>query len=317
MSAKDNMLPQTWFAMQREYARRNLDKLILIPLFIIPGMVLFITFVLMPVVQSARYSVYDWDGFGTPDTYVELGNYEKLFDHDNFITALKNSFTITSLSLLAQLPIALVLALLVGRGDLPGRTFFRGLLFVPYVFSEIIAAIIWQYVLRGNANGPANLLLNAFVPGYEAVDWLGNKDYVMYAVFAVLTWKYFGFYMILFMAGLQGVSKDLEEAARVDGANWLQVLSRITLPLMGNTIRLTVFLSVLGSFQQFVIVQVLTRGGNPFNSGHVITTYLYKFGFKRFDMGYGSAVAVVLFLICLVFSIGYQRIIMQRDYQES
>lgn len=311
-----NTLPQTWITTQRERVRRNIDKLILIPLFVIPGMVLFFTFVLMPVAQSARYSVYDWDGFGAPEDYVELDNYDKLFDHDNFRTALINSFTIMTLSLLTQLPIALILALLVGRGDLPGRTFFRGLLFVPYVFSEIIAAIIWQYVLRGNAEGPANLFLDFMVPGYGTVDWLGDKQYVVYAIFAVLTWKYFGFYMILYMAGLQGVPKDLEDAARVDGANWLQVLSRITLPMMGNTIRLTIFLSVLGSFQQFVIVQVLTRGGNPFNKGHVITTYLYKFGFKRFDMGYGSAVAIVLFLICLIFSVGYQRIVMQRDYQD-
>lgn len=311
-----NTLPQTWIAQQRERALRNIDRLIIIPLFVIPGMVLFFTFVLLPVMQSARYSVYDWDGFGAPEDYIGVENYETLFDHGNFRTALSNSFTLMMLSLGVQLPIAMGLALLVGRGDLPGRTFFRGLLFIPYVFSEVISAIIWQYVLRGNAEGPANLMLNLFVPGYETIDWLGDKDYVMFAIFAVLTWKYFGFYMILYMAGLQGVPKDLEEAARVDGASWWQVLSRITLPMMGNTIRLTVFLSVLGSFQQFVVVQILTRGGNPFNSGHVITTYLFKFGFKRFDLGYGSAVAVVLFLICLVFSVGYQRVVMAQDYQE-
>lgn len=316
MSANSNTLHQTWIATQRERVHRNLDKLIMIPLFVIPGMVLFITFVLMPVFQSARYSVYDWDGFGSPTDYVELGNYEKLFEHDNFMTALRNSTMLMVLSLGVQLPIAMALAMLVGRGDLPGRTIFRSLLFIPYVFSEVISAIIWQFVLRGNAQGPANLTLNAVIPGYETIDWLGDKDYVMMAIFAVLTWKYFGFYMILYMAGLQGVPKDLEEAARVDGASWWKVIGYITLPMMGNTIRLSIFLSVLGSFQQFVVVQVLTRGGNPFNNGHVITTYLYKFGFKRFDLGYGSAVAVVLFLICLIFSVGYQRIVMSRDYQE-
>ncbi len=324
MSAKTNTLLRGWVAAQCERARRNLDKLILIPLFVLPGMILFFTFVLMPVAQSARYSLYEWDGFGTPSNFAELrgddqiplGNYEKLFNHGDFRTALRNSSLLMLLSLAVQLPIALILALLVGRGDLPGRTFFRGLLFVPYVFSEIIAAIIWQYVLRGNAEGPANQLFASFIPNFGAVDWLGDRQYVMYAIFAVLTWKYFGFYMILYMAGLQGVPKDLEEAGRVDGANWLQVLRWITLPMMGNTLRLTVFLSVLGSFQQFVVVQVLTRGGNPFNEGHVIATYLFKFGFKRFDMGYGSAVAVVLFLICLAFSIGYQRMVMQRDYQD-
>ena len=318
MSANDSTLPQSWIAAQQDRMRRHLDKMILIPLFVVPGMLLFFTFVLLPVVQSARYSLYNWDGFGalSSDNYIKLENYDTLFHQDNFMTALSNSTRLMLLSLGVQLPIAMILAILVGRGDLPGRTLFRGLLFIPYVYSEVISAIIWQFVLRGNAQGPANLTLNAIIPGFHTIDWLGNKDYVMLAVFAVLTWKYFGFYMILYMAGLQGVPKDLEEAARVDGASWWQVLGRITLPLMGNTIRLTVFLSVLGSFQQFVIVQVLTRGGNPFNNGHVITTYLYKFGFKRFDMGYGSAVAVILFMICLIFSIGYQRIVMARDYQE-
>jgi raffinose/stachyose/melibiose transport system permease protein len=129
----------------------------------------------------------------------------------------------------------------------------------------------------------------------------------------VLTWKHFGFYMILYMAGLQAVPKDLEDAARVDGSTELGVLRYITLPMLGSTIRLTIFLSVLGSFQQFVLVWILTQGG-PVESSQLIATYLYKFGIVRLQPGYGSAVAVVLFAITLVFSVGYQRIIMQRDY---
>jgi raffinose/stachyose/melibiose transport system permease protein len=136
---------------------------------------------------------------------------------------------------------------------------------------------------------------------------------VLFGIFAVITWKYFGFHMILYMAGLQNISKDLEDAARVDGANEAQVLRNITLPLLGSTLRLTVFLSVLGSFQQFVIIQIMTLGG-PVNASEVIGTYLFKYGIQRFNLGYGSAVAVVLFAITLVFSIGYQRIILRRDY---
>jgi raffinose/stachyose/melibiose transport system permease protein len=129
----------------------------------------------------------------------------------------------------------------------------------------------------------------------------------------VLTWKYFGFHMILYMAGLQSIPADLEDAARVDGANERQVLQNITLPMLGSTIRLTVFLSVVGSFQQFVLVWVLTEGG-PVNASELIGTYLYKFGIVRQNLGYGSAVAIVLFGITLVFSLGYQRIIMRQDF---
>ncbi len=119
--------------------------------------------------------------------------------------------------------------------------------------------------------------------------------------------------MILYMAGLQSIPGDLEDAARVDGATEREVLQYMTLPLLGSTIRLTVFLSVLGSFQQFVLVWVLTQGG-PVNASEVVATYLYKFGIQRFQLGYGSAVAVVLFAITLVFSLGYQRLVMRQDF---
>jgi raffinose/stachyose/melibiose transport system permease protein len=150
-------------------------------------------------------------------------------------------------------------------------------------------------------------------PGSQTIGWLSDRNVVLYSIFAVITWKYFGFHMILYMAGLQAVSKDLEDAARIDGAGEGRVLRYITLPLMGSTLRLTVFLSILGSFQQFVIIWILTQGG-PVNSSQVISTYLYKYGIKNFKLGYGSAVAFVLFAITLVFSLGYQRMLMRQDY---
>ena len=281
--------------------------------FAAPALIMFITFVLMPVAQSARYSAYEWNGFGSPEEYVGLDNYEQLYNHKVFKTAVKNSFMLMLLSITIQLPFALMLALMIGRGTLPGRRVFRALLFLPFVFSEIIAALIWAYVYHPQ-DGLANLLSTSLIPGAEPTAWLGDPDIVIYSLFAVLTWKYFGLYMILYMAGLQNVSTDLEDAAKVDGANWIQVITRITLPLMAPTLRLTVYLSVLGAFQQFVLVQILTKGGNPVNSGHVLATYLFKFGIQRFRMGDGSAVAVVLFLITLVFSIGYQRLVLRKDF---
>jgi len=293
--------------------KRDLRRTALAFLFVAPGLFLFLLLVLMPVAQSARYSLYDWDGFGELENYEGLGNYERLYEHDVFRKALANSFLLMSLSLVLQLPLAMVLALMVGRGHLPGQRIFRALLFLPYVFSEIIAAIIWAYVLHPNS-GLANVTFGTIIPGYNYQPWLGDPDLVIFSIFAVLTWKYFGYYMILYMAGLQSVPGDIEDAARVDGANWFQVITRITLPLMAPIIRLTVYLSVLGTFQQFVLVQFLTRGGNPVNAGHVLSTYLYKFGIQRFRMGYGSSVAMVLFVITLLFSLGYQRYIMQRDF---
>jgi raffinose/stachyose/melibiose transport system permease protein len=292
--------------------RRELGKTFTILLCIVPGMAIFFTFLLIPMVQSARYSLYDWNGFGSPTDYVGLGNYELLYHNETFISAIRHSFQIMLMSLCIQLPLSMIMALMVGRGQLPGRRLFRTILFIPFVFSEVITAIIWRYVLHPSSDGLVNTVLSN-IPGYETVGWLADKDVVLYSIFAVITWKYFGFHMILYMAGLQAVNKDHEDAARIDGADEARVLRYITLPLMGSTIRLTVFLSILGSFQQLVIIWVLTQGG-PVNYSQVITTFLYKYGIKNFKMGYGSAVAIVLFAITLIFSISYQRMIMRQDY---
>ena len=306
--------PKTKERKAKESKRnQSISKWLTIAVFVLPGMLLFITFVLFPIIQSGIFSVYDWNGFGPPTDFIGIDNYTRLFGHGIFQGALYHSFVIMLLSLGIQLPISLAIALLVGRGELPGRQIYRAMLFIPYVFSEVITAIIWLYVLHPNG-GLANSAFGAIIPNYHTIAWLGNTDIVLYSIFAVLIWKYFGFYMILYMAAIQGVSKDLEEAARIDGATEWDVLRNITLPLIGPTLRLTIYLAVLGSVQQFVIVWVMTTGG-PVNSSDLMSTYLFKYGIQRFKLGYGSAVAVVLFGITFVFSLLYQRFVMNRDYE--
>ena len=294
--------------------RREINRTLTIALFMLPGMAVFLIFLLMPVTQSAYFSLYRWNGLGPVENYVQFENYSRLWQHGIFQDALRHTFAITLLALGIQLPIALSLALMIGRGKLAGRKLFRTFFFIPYVFSEPITAIIWLYVFQPS-NGLLNNVLGAIIPGFQSVAWIGDRSVVLFSVFAVITWRYFGFHMLLYMAGLQGVPKDTEDAARIDGASEAQVIRHVTLPLMGSTIRLTVFLSVLGSFQQFAIIWLMTQGG-PVNASELMATYLYKFGIQRFALGYGSAVAVVLFLTTLIFSIGYQRTIMRQDFSE-
>jgi raffinose/stachyose/melibiose transport system permease protein len=306
------VLPRHYEATDVNRQRQQLSKALLVMLFVLPGMTLFSLFLLMPIGQSAIFSVYDWDGFGPLSDYVGFSNYERLLGHEVFQGAVIHSFAIMALSLGIQLPLALGLALLVGRGKLRARKIFRTILFIPFVFSDIITATIWRYVLHPD-EGLLNTVLGTFIVDYQKVGWLGDRNIVLLGIFAVLTWKYFGFHMILYMAGLQSIPGDLEDAARVDGASGSQVLRYVTLPLLGSTIRLSVFLSILGSFQQFVIVWVLTEGG-PVNASELIATYLFKYGIQRLNLGYGAAVAVVLFGITLLFSLGYQRLILRQDY---
>ncbi len=184
---------------------------------------------------------------------------------------------------------------------------------MPYVLSEVITAIMWLFLYNPD---PERGLINALlvlIPGLKAQAWLANTSIVLPAVFIALTWKYFGFHMLLYLAGLQNIPVEIEEAGRIDGANSFQNFFYITLPLLGSTIRTSVYLSVLGSIQQFVLVWIMTQGG-PVNASETLATYMYRFGFVRFQLGYGSAVAIYMFLICLTFSLIYQRLTRQPDY---
>lgn len=302
---------------QADRRRRLVNRYALAFAFAAPGLLLFILFVIMPISQSFIYSQYDWNGFTAlqESEFVNFGNFERLLNHKPFHAAITHTVILIALSLSVQLPLALGLALLVGRGSLPGRRFFRMMLFVPYVFSEIITAIIWRYMFDPT-NGLLNVVTRTFVPNASPIAWLAEPNLVMVAVFMVLTWKYFGFYMILYMAALQNISGDLEDAARIDGATEGQVLRFITLPLLGPTIRLTIYLAVIGSIQQFVVVWVMTQGG-PLDWSETLGTYIYKFGISRNRLGYGSAVAVVLFTITLFFSLAYQNLVLRRDYADT
>ena len=149
--------------------------------------------------------------------------------------------------------------------------------------------------------------------GLTPVAWLADMKIVIYAVFITLTWKYFGFHMLLYLTGLQNIPREIEEAARIDGASSLQNFFYITLPLLGSTIKTSVYMSVLGSIQQFIIVWVMTRGG-PVNASETMATYMYRFGFVRFQLGYGSAVAIIMFILCMIFSLVYQALTRKPDY---
>ena len=303
-------LPAIPGGLQSRHVSSFQDKLIIV-LFLSPALILFLLFVVYPIFRSIYFSMYDWNGLGPAVDFVGLGNFKTILTDKVFIKALWNGLVIIVFSLGLQLPLALALAVLVGR-DLPGRGLFRTIFFMPYVLSEVNVAIMWMLLYnpdpdRGFLNATAVLF------GREPVGWLSNTNIVLLSVFIALTWKYFGFHMLLYLAGLQNIPQELEEAARIDGANSFQNFFYMTLPLLGSTIRTSVYLSVLGSIQQFILVWIMTKGG-PVNASETLATYMYRFGFVRFELGYGSAVAIYMFLLCLIFSLIYQRLTRQPDY---
>ena len=229
-----------------------------------------------------------------------------------FIGALGHNLQLVLLSIIIQLPLALGLALLV-RGIVRGsRHLPHNLLYAVCAFRschrrdlELHLPARWR---------PDQRPASGIIPGFKETALLANPSTVLYALFGVITWKFFGYHMILYIAGLQNIPAELEEAAQIDGCGKLQTLRYITIPLLGNTIRLSIYLSVLGSLQFFDLIWVMTTGG-PVSASDTMATYLYKFGFQRFQLGYGSAIAVIIFLICFSFSLIYQRVAMRRDFE--
>lgn len=291
-------------------SRIHWDKTLTILVFLTPPLILYSYLVIMPVVQAVYYSFFKWNGLGPLTDFIGFDNYIRLLSEPVFRRAFTHNLFIGVSSVFLQLPFALGLALLLGR-HLFGRTLFRVVLFLPYVLSEVVTGVIWSFIYRVEG-GLLNTTIQLFVPGFKSLSWLGDPNVVMWAIFFALSWKYFGIYLILFLAGLQNIPLELEEAARIDGANSRQVTRHIVLPLLGSTTRLTIFLAIVGSIQVFDLVWIMTTGG-PVNASETMATYLYKFGFQRFQLGYGSSVAVIIFLIAFSFSLLYQRYVMRRD----
>jgi raffinose/stachyose/melibiose transport system permease protein len=292
-------------------ARRSRERRrwVTIALFLLPALVLYGLLVIAPVVQAIYYSGFDWNGLGSLDDFVGLENFRRAFSDDVFVGALKHNGFFIALSLLLQLPFALAMALLL-QARLRGRALLRILYFAPFVLSEVVTAVIWTLMLQPDGLVDQSLDRAGLDPLIH--QWLAEPGIVLWSLFVVISWKYFGFHMILYLAGLQQIPRELEEAAMIDGASRLQVLRYVTLPLLGPTIRISAFLSVIGALQLFDLIWVMT-GGGPVNSSNTMATYLIDWSFKRFQFGYASAVAVIMLVISLLFALFWQRFVLRRD----
>jgi raffinose/stachyose/melibiose transport system permease protein len=285
----------------------------LIVAFVAPALIVYLSFVILPVVLAAVYSFFNWNGLSALDRFIGFDNYIRALSDPVFQAAVGRNFAIVGLSLLLQGPIAIGIALLLNR-RIRGRSVFRVLIFVPFVLSEVIAGLAWKLILQ--PQGPFDSVLQSLGLSELRQLWLADQSIVFWTLFWVLSWKYLGFAIILFLAGLQGVPDELSEAAQIDGASWWQTQRHITIPLLTPTIRIWAFLSIIGSLQQFDVVWLLT-GGGPVNATTTMATYMVQYGFQRSQLGFGSAVAVILFVLSLVFALLYQRFILQRDLRGS
>lgn len=276
-----------------------------------PAIVVFVGFVIFPVILAGYYGFFRWKGYGPATDFVGLDNYFIIFSDTAFHDVLRHNGFILVLSLVIQGPIAVILALLLNQ-KIRGRSLIRVLIFVPYIISEVIVGIGWGLMLQ--TSGAVNALLESIGLGAFQADWLSDPNIAIWSLMAIISWKYIGFAVILFLAGLQSIPDELFEAAAIDGASYWQIQRTITLPLLGPTLRIWAFLSIIGSLQLFDLVFIIWGQYVASTAGtSTMATYMVANGRTSGNFGYGSAVAVVMFLISLAIALVYQRFVLRRD----
>jgi len=292
-------------------SKKNSSEKALFYALVFPAFLLVTLFIIYPVINTVFYSFYDWNGFGPLKDFVGLKNLKTLVDDPLFWNALRNNGIVILFSVGVQLPIAFLLAILVSRSSSKPTVFFRTVFFLPYILSEIITGVIWRFIYHPQF-GLLQQIFAKFAPDYSYTGFLADPHTVFVAILFVIFWKYFGFHMILYVAGLQGIPHEYYEAALIDGANRVQAFIHVTLPFMKNAIQMSLFFCIVGSLQVFDVIWSMGQGG-PVHAAETAVVYLYKFGIKSSKMGFGSMVAIVIFAICLAFNVLYQRMINKED----
>ncbi|RGB70047.1 MULTISPECIES: carbohydrate ABC transporter permease [Oscillospiraceae] len=273
-------------------------KISLIPyLFIAPNMILFLTFMIVPLFYTIYISLTKWNILGTP-VFIGLENYQKLLTSKVFWRSVWNTVYYTLGTVPTSMVLALGLAVILNK-RIPFRVFFRSALFIPVVISMVVTGILWSWIFNADY-GILNYLLSLL--GLDPVGWLIEPATAMIPIIVATLWFRVGYNMIIYLSALQGLSPSFYEAARVDGANGWQQFCYITLPLLRNTHVFVLIMSMIYSFKSFDIIYVMT-GGGPAKATTTMVQYIYELGFQTGEMGRASAVGVLLLLFMVAFTL--------------
>lgn len=287
--------------MKSRFNQQKLKENLAGYLFILPNFLGVFLFVVFPLLFSLIMVFIDWDymmGFSGIE-WVGLAHFKKLMTDEYFLQSLKNNFIFTAVTVPSAMAIGLVIAVILNK-FVYLKNFLRVLFFLPYVSSIVAISIVWS-VMYNPTNGPINGTLRSL--GIENLPgWLASPDWALPAIIIMVVWTYTGYTMVLYMAGLQGVPKDLYEAASIDGATGMKSFFKITVPMLKPTSFLIAVTLIISTFQVFAAVAVMTKGG-PLNSTMVLAYYIYIQAFQYYEMGYAAAMSWVLFLIIFVITI--------------
>lgn len=274
------------------------DKYRLIVPFLAPSVLLYVLFVLYPYVQAMYISLTRWRGLSRNLTFIGLENFQRMLNDELFWNALSHNATYLATLPLITIAFGLFLAFLLTQG-VAGAKFYRVTFFFPQVMSVVAIGVLWSFVYHPTM-GVLTSLFKLFGVAEPPV-WLGNPDYALGAVGVVVIWQAVGFYMVLFIAGMESIPNTYYEAATIDGATKWELFWNITLPLLWDTVRTALVFLSIGAVDMFAIVQTMTQGG-PSRATDVMATYLYERAFLQSEFGYATAIAVSMFLVVLTLS---------------
>lgn len=266
-------------------------------LFLLPSLLVFSTFMWFPLLFAFFISFHKWKIAGAPE-FTGFLNYTRILNDSTFAAALKNTIVYTIGTVPLALFIAFVLALALNR-KLKGIAFFRGAYFFPVVVSYVVVSLIWQWMYQTDTG-----IINHFLSlaGFKPVNWLNNPKIALWAIILMSVWKTLGYYMVIFLAGLQGIPSYTYEAAKIDGVNRWQKTFKITIPLMKPTILFCIVIAMINSFKVFDQIYIMTKGG-PGESTLVLVQYIYQAAFETLNMGYGCSIGIVFFIMVLFLTI--------------
>lgn len=271
-------------------------------LFILPSLIGFILFYALPAVRGLLISFTDWDLL-TPAQPVGLANYQKLITDIDFWKALWVTLNYVVINIFVQTSLAVLIAVLMDR--LTKSIVVRGILILPYLFSNVVVALLWLWMLD-----PTLGIVNSFLEfvGIGRQPFLGDPSQAIASVAGINIWRHMGYTSLLVFAGLQTVPKDVYEAGAIDGAGEVRMFWNITLPLLRPVLVFVLVTTIIGSFQVFDTIAITTKGG-PAQATRVIIWYIYEFGFDRFNMGYATTISIALFFILILVTLVQMRVL--------
>lgn len=271
--------------------------------FLAPALILFGVFVVFPMIKAFQLSFFDWDGLSEQKAFVGLSNYVYIFTKDPvFWRAVRNTLVWVILSLIIPTSLGLAIAMAMNQ-QLAGRNVFRTIFYLPAVLAAIAVATMWRWIYNPNF-GVVNYVLKAAGLGGLKQAWLGDPNLALFSIFIASVWVVTGLNMVLFLAGLQNVPKEITEAAKVDGAGHWQVFRNVTVPALQPTLVVVLSLTIINSLKVFDLVIGMT-GGGPAQSTQVLALWSYMQSFSNHNFGVGNAIAMVLFAITLLIVVPY------------